>query len=80
MGLDRYKFPCDQEDLRMITFDICGPEDKEKIVSEIFNEAKRSIIDRFRDIKKYDFLKDTNIEPPKFIYNEKDYYDPGKQE
>lgn len=78
MGLDRSKFPYDQVDLRKNTFDICGPEDKERIVSEIFNEAKRAIIDRFRDIKKYDFLKDANIEPPKFIYNEKDYYNTGK--
>ena len=78
MGLDRSKFPYDQTSLRMNTFYICGSEDKEKIVSEIFNEAKRFIVDRFRDIKKYNFLEDANIEPPKFIYNEKDYYNSGE--
>lgn len=79
IGLDRSKFPYDKESLRKNTFDICGPEDKEKIVSEIFDEAKRSIIDRFLDIKKYNFLEDANLEPPKFIYNEKDYYNSRKQ-
>lgn len=78
MGLDRAKFPYNQKVLRMNTFDVCGPEDKEKIVTEIFNEARRSIADLFKCIKTYKFLEDANIEPPKFIYHEKDYYNSGE--
>lgn len=80
LGLETRGFPYTVEILRQRTFDICGPEDKEKIVTEIFNEASKSIRSRFDDIKINIFLKNAILEPPKFIYNEKDYYDPGKQE
>ena len=53
MGLDRAKFPYSKEALRMNTFDVCCPEDKEKIVSEIFNEVSLSIKNEFKNIKIY---------------------------
>lgn len=80
IGLERGKFPYDNVTLRHKTFNICGLEDKENIVKEIFEEAYISIKSSFGIIKSYPFLKDAILEPPKFIYNEKDYYNPGKQE
>ena len=78
IGLDRSAFPYDSTTLRIKTFDICGLEDKEKIVTEVFNEASLSIKKNFKNIKTYKFLEDANIEPPKFIYHEKDYYNSGE--
>lgn len=80
LGLETKGFPYTNTTLMIKTFDICCPEDKEKIVTEIFDEASENIKTIFNNIKFRPFLKDANLEPPKFIYNEKDYYNPGKQE
>lgn len=78
IGLERGKFPYDNVTLRHKTFNICGLEDKENIVKEIFEEAYISIKSSFGIIKSYPFLKDAILESPKFIYNEKNYYNTGE--
>lgn len=65
--------------MRHKTFDICGPDDQEKIVREIMGIAKEYYNNAVSKIQSYQFLKETtDIINPKFIYNEKDYFDRGE--
>lgn len=79
MSLNKKDLRCDKETLREKLFNICGDEDKEKILTEITQEAYSTYQAAIRNIKRYSFLKDSvDIINPKVIYNEKDYFDTRK--
>lgn len=79
IDLDPSGFNYSIDDLRAKTFKHCGEEDRELIVSEIFNSFSEDFRKQVYFIKdRYQFLKDCQIEVPKFIYNEKDYYNSGE--
>lgn len=79
MSLNKKDLRCDKETLREKLFNICGDEDKEKILTEITQEAYSIYQAAIRNIKRYSFLKDSvDIINLKVIYNEKDYFDTRK--
>jgi hypothetical protein len=78
MGLHKSSLKNDLIVLRNMLFNICDEEDKEIIVSEAFKIINDNLIHSFKSMSHFKFLKDTKIEYPKLIYNEKNYFDPGE--
>lgn len=78
MGLKKGDLKQDLTLLRNKLFHMCDEEDKEIIVSEAFEIINDKLIHSFKAMSYFKFLKDTKIEYPKLIYNEKNYFDPGE--